>query len=131
MVDFVPGLGPCDWLSCAGSTTLGALQLRQWILRVQGSHWFCSHACAAPVPAHLSSLHCLCSRALVSTCCAMVSSHADCVLVVHVFAVLQGAHRLLLKTTNIKMGVRLGLLKQDHSRALVFEVDSGKMKGEQ
>lgn len=44
--------------------------------------------------------------------------------------VLQGAHRLLLKTTNIKMGVRLGLLKQDHSRALVFEVDSGKMKGE-
>jgi hypothetical protein len=45
-------------------------------------------------------------------------------------AVLQGAHRLLLKTTNIKMGVRLGLLKQDHSRALVFEVDSAKMKGE-
>lgn len=42
----------------------------------------------------------------------------------------QGAHRLLLKTTNIKMGVRLGLLKQDHSRALVFEVDSAKMKGE-
>lgn len=41
----------------------------------------------------------------------------------------QGAHRLLLKTTNIKMGVRLGLLKQDHSRALVFEVDSAKMKG--
>jgi len=27
------------------------------------------------------------------------------------------------------MGVRLGLLKQDHSRALVFEVDSAKMKG--
>lgn len=44
--------------------------------------------------------------------------------------VMQGAHRLLLNTTNIKMGVRLGLLKQDHSRALVFEVDSGKMKGE-
>jgi hypothetical protein len=42
----------------------------------------------------------------------------------------QGAHRLLLKTTNIKMGVRLGLLNQDHSKALIFEVDSAKMKGE-
>eukprot|EP00878_Enallax_costatus_P007727 GHUV01008088.1.p1 GENE.GHUV01008088.1~~GHUV01008088.1.p1 ORF type:complete len:865 (+),score=285.58 GHUV01008088.1:142-2736(+) len=41
---------------------------------------------------------------------------------------LQGAHRLLLKTTNIKMGVRLGLLNQDHSKALIFEVDSAKMK---
>lgn len=41
----------------------------------------------------------------------------------------QGAHRLLLKTTNIKMGVRLGLLNQDRSKALIFEVDSAKMKG--
>eukprot|EP00775_Hariotina_reticulata_P013923 gene13923-14041_t len=32
---------------------------------------------------------------------------------------LQGAHRLLLKTTNIIMGVRLALLNQDHSKALV------------
>jgi hypothetical protein len=44
---------------------------------------------------------------------------------------MQGAHRLLLKTTNIKMGVRLALLNQDHSKALVFEVDSAKMKGRQ
>jgi hypothetical protein len=28
------------------------------------------------------------------------------------------------------MGVRLGLLNQDHSKALIFEVDSAKMKGE-
>lgn len=42
----------------------------------------------------------------------------------------QGAHRLLLKTTNIKMGVRLGLLNSDHSKALIFEADSAKMKGE-
>ena len=27
------------------------------------------------------------------------------------------------------MGVRLGLLNQDHSKALIFEVDSAKMKG--
>jgi hypothetical protein len=47
------------------------------------------------------------------------------------WSALQGAHRLLLKTTNIKMGVRLGLLNQDHSKALIFEVDSAKMKGEQ
>jgi hypothetical protein len=47
----------------------------------------------------------------------------------HGVAGAQGAHRLLLKTTNIKMGVRLGLLKQDHSRALVFEVDSARCKG--
>jgi hypothetical protein len=59
--------------------------------------------------------------------CAWVSTYACAASGV---AVLQGAHRLLLKTTNIKMGVRLGLLKQDHSRALVFEVDSAKMKGE-
>lgn len=44
---------------------------------------------------------------------------------------MQGAHRLLLKTTNIRMGVRLALLNQDHSKALVFEVDSAKMKGRQ
>lgn len=37
---------------------------------------------------------------------------------------------MLLKTTNIKMGVRLGLLNQDHSKALIFEVDTAKLKGE-
>lgn len=43
---------------------------------------------------------------------------------------LQGAHRMLLKTTNIKMGVRLGLLNQDQTRALIFEVDPSKIGGE-
>lgn len=58
--------------------------------------------------------------------------HTQSVTVVTPFVadLLQGAHRLLLKTTNIKMGVRLGLLNQDHSKALIFEVDSAKMKGE-
>lgn len=42
---------------------------------------------------------------------------------------LQGAHRMLLKTTNIKMGVRLGLLNQDQSKALIFEVDPSKIGG--
>jgi hypothetical protein len=40
---------------------------------------------------------------------------------------LQGAHRMLLKTTNIKMGVRLGLLNQDQSKALIFEIDPSKI----
>lgn len=40
---------------------------------------------------------------------------------------LQGAHRMLLKTTNIKMGVRLGLLNRDQSKALIFEVDPAKI----
>jgi hypothetical protein len=43
----------------------------------------------------------------------------------------QGAHRMLLKTTNIKMGVRLGLLNQDQSKALIFEVDPSKITGKQ
>jgi hypothetical protein len=37
---------------------------------------------------------------------------------------------MLLKTTNIKMGVRLGLLNQDQSKALIFEVDPSKITGE-
>ena len=38
---------------------------------------------------------------------------------------------MLLKTTNIKIGVRLGLLDQDRTRALMFEVDTHHMPGNQ
>jgi hypothetical protein len=37
---------------------------------------------------------------------------------------------MLLKTTNIKIGVRLGLLNQDRTKALIFEVDTAKLAGE-
>jgi hypothetical protein len=36
---------------------------------------------------------------------------------------------MLLKTTNIKIGVRLGLLDQDRTRALIFEADKSHLPG--
>lgn len=44
---------------------------------------------------------------------------------------LHGGHRVLLRSTNIKMGCRLGLLNSDQSRALVFESDTSKLKADE
>lgn len=45
------------------------------------------------------------------------------------FVDMQGAQQFMLQTTNINMGVRLGLVNHERSKALIFEVDSKPLKG--
>jgi len=44
-----------------------------------------------------------------------------------VATLLRGTFRLLLRATNIRMGVRLALLSPDHTKALVFEADTARL----
>lgn len=49
--------------------------------------------------------------------------------VMFTFVDMQGAQQFMLQTTNINMGVRLGLVNHERSKALIFEVDSKPLKG--